>query len=126
MAIESAGRHMSPEVAAELERLRARVDEVERAYVFDTAELKRRIDELLAERHVTNEALDDAVQELRTRAGEAPAEPVTVQPPEDVTPQVQKLRDLLAGQRAALEDPHDSPLHHEYRIPHDLPPLGGA
>lgn len=40
---------------------------------------------------------------------------------EDVSPQVEKLRNLLAGQRAAIEDPHDSPLHHDYRIPHDLP-----
>ncbi|MFD6970722.1 hypothetical protein [Streptomyces sp. NPDC059949] len=46
-----------------------------------------------------------------------------------------KLRSLLAGQRAAVEDPHDSPLHHDYRLGHDLPeiaevsrpdcPLGG-
>ncbi|NUO43705.1 MAG: hypothetical protein HOV82_16910 [Streptomyces sp.] len=47
LAIDSAGRHMSPELAAELERLRSQVAE------------------LLAERHVTNEALDDAVQARR-------------------------------------------------------------
>lgn len=52
-------------VLSGLERMQLRVDEVERAYVFDTAELKRRIAELEAERHVTNEALDDAVQALR-------------------------------------------------------------
>jgi hypothetical protein len=40
---------------------------------------------------------------------------------EDVTPQVTKLRSLLAGQRAAAEDPHDSPLHHAYRVGRDLP-----
>ena len=40
---------------------------------------------------------------------------------EDVSPQVEKLRNLLAGQRAAIEDPHDSPLHRDYRVPHDLP-----
>jgi hypothetical protein len=45
---------------------------------------------------------------------------------EDVTPQVAKLRDLLAGQRAAVEDPHDGPLAHTYRVPRDLPPLDGA
>jgi len=44
----------------------------------------------------------------------------------DVTPQVKKLRSLLAGQRAALEDPHDSPLHHSYRLGHDLPETGGT
>jgi hypothetical protein len=53
-------------VQREAEALRARVDEVERKYTFDTAELKRRIAELEAERHTTNEALDDAVQALRS------------------------------------------------------------
>jgi hypothetical protein len=43
----------------------------------------------------------------------------------DVTPQVEKLRSLLAGQRAVLEDPHDSPLHQTYRLSHDLPEAGG-
>jgi len=27
--------------------------------------------------------------------------------------------------RVSLEDPHDSPLHRDWRIPHDLPELGG-
>lgn len=45
---------------------------------------------------------------------------------EDVTPQVRRLRDLLAGQRAAVEDPHDSPLHHTYRLGHDLPETRNA
>lgn len=57
----------------EADRLQLRVDEVERAYTFDTAELKRRIAELEAERHVTNEALDDAVQALRERQAEREA-----------------------------------------------------
>ncbi|MEJ8671925.1 hypothetical protein WKI71_36845 [Streptomyces sp. MS1.AVA.1] len=30
------------------------------------------------------------------------------------------------NQRLGIEDPHDSPLHRSYRIPHDLPELGGA
>ncbi|MFM9616768.1 hypothetical protein ACKI14_02260 [Streptomyces turgidiscabies] len=45
---------------------------------------------------------------------------------EDVSPQVAKLRNLLAVQRAAVEDPHDGPLAHPYRIPRDLPDLGGG
>ena len=45
---------------------------------------------------------------------------------EDVTPQVQKLRALLAGQRAAAEDPHDGPLAHTYRVGRDLPETGGV
>jgi len=64
-AVDAAGRHMSPEVAAELERLRARVDEVERKYTFDTAELRRERDALLAERHSTNESLSEAAEALR-------------------------------------------------------------
>ena len=71
-----------------------------------------RIAELEAERHSTNEALDDAVQELRRRR-------------EDVTPQVTKLRALLAGQRDAVEGEHYPAVHHAYRVPRDLPPLGG-
>jgi hypothetical protein len=45
---------------------------------------------------------------------------------EDVTPQVQKLRTLLAGQRAAAEGEHYAAVHHSYRIPRDLPPVGGG
>lgn len=41
---------------------------------------------------------------------------------EDVTP----MQALLAGQRAAVEDTHESPLHHRYRVGRDLPPLDGA
>ena len=35
-----------------------------------------------------------------------------------------KLTRLLAP--SSLEDPHDSPLHHTYKVPRDLPPVGGA
>lgn len=37
---------------------------------------------------------------------------------DDVRPQVQKLRALIAGQR---EDAHDGLLHHPYRLGRDLP-----
>ncbi|MEV5659836.1 hypothetical protein [Streptomyces flaveolus] len=49
-------------------------------------------------------------------------------PEEDVAPQVQKLRALLAGQReqAAAKAPHDGPQHHTYRLGRDLPETGGA
>ena len=168
MAIESAGRHMSPEVAVKLHDLQARVDEVERKYTFDTAELKRQLDservdggrliraeqrraeleavlashrkddqaeierlraqvaELRAERHATNEALVDVTVALRA-VETVPSQGVTPRPPaEGVSPQVQKLRALLAGQREALEGEHYQHVHHEYRTPHDLPPLGGV
>jgi hypothetical protein len=58
---------VGPTPPSELDRLRLRVDEVERAYTFDTASLQRRIDGLEQERHETNESLNDAVQELRAR-----------------------------------------------------------
>lgn len=45
---------------------------------------------------------------------------------DDVTPQVRRLRGLLAGQRAAVEDAHDGPLAHSYRVGRDLPGLGGG
>jgi hypothetical protein len=111
------------------------------------------------ERHETNEALDDAVRELRARQGggcscppagrphqvgcpldgvpvaassERPVNeltaaymPVASLREDDAAPQVEKLRSLLAGQRAVLEDPHDGPLAHTYRVGHDLPEAGG-
>ncbi|MFJ3536998.1 hypothetical protein ACIPQA_16195 [Streptomyces sp. NPDC090109] len=40
---------------------------------------------------------------------------------EDVSPQVAKLRGILAGQRRQQEDPHDGPLASRYTTPHDLP-----
>jgi hypothetical protein len=36
------------------------------------------------------------------------------------------MQALLAGQRAAVEDPHDGPLAHKYLVPRDLPAPGGA
>ncbi|MFC5202813.1 hypothetical protein [Streptomyces kaempferi] len=90
--------------------------------------LRARVAELEAERHSTNEALDDAVQALRAKQEQPAPMYVSRALPrrdavEDVTPQVAKLRALLAGQR---EDRHDSPLHHDYRVPRDLPEIGRA
>jgi hypothetical protein len=100
--------------------------------VSELDRLRAQVAELLAERHVTNEALDDAVQELRARQAAdgitrriAPTQPLRADT-EGVRPHVAELRNLLAGQRAAVEDPHDGPLAHRYRVPRDLPPLDGA
>ena len=101
VALDSARLLVSPEEAARTAAVEAERDA-----------LKARVAELEAERHSTNEALDDAVQELRRRR-------------EDVTPQVTKLRALLAGQRDAVEGEHYPAVHHAYRVPRDLPPLGG-
>lgn len=59
----------------------------------EIAVLRTRIAELESERHSTNEALTDAIEELRRR-----------------------------GWKKQTEDPHSSPLHHDYAVPHDLPP----
>ena len=77
-------------------------------------ELRARVAELEAERHVTNEALDDAVQELRAREG-APAE-------------ADGLTQLLAPTQALREPEGEfhAFLHHPHTTPHDLPPIGGA
>lgn len=48
------------------------------------------------------------------------------EPVEDVTPQVQKLRSLLAGQREAVDGEHYPAVHHSYRVGRDLPEVGGA
>jgi hypothetical protein len=131
LALESAQLLVSPEMAAELEQGRLRVDEVERKYIFDTAELKRRIAELEAERHTTNEALADIT--LAERSADrltalfAPTQVLREELiAEAVSPRVQAMRALLDGQRAAVEDPHDGPLAHSYRVGRDLPETGGA
>lgn len=51
---------------------------------------------------------------------------VDLMPGEDVRPQVRRLRALLAGQRLTVEDPHNGPLSHSYRVGRDLPETGGA
>ena len=79
--------------------------------------------------HSTNEALSDAAEALhadRDRIAELEAELAAKGRTVDVSPQVKKLRALLAGQRAELEDPHDSPLHHDYRLGRDVPGMGDA
>jgi hypothetical protein len=95
--------------------------------------LRVRVAELESERHSTNEALSKAMEAPRAGRGEADGITRRIAPTqalradaEDVTPQVAKLRGLLAGQRAAVEDPHDGELAHKYRLGRDLPPLDGA
>jgi hypothetical protein len=163
-------------------------------------QLRSQVAELLAERHSTNEALDDAVQALRAdRAESEPPRirkhhpdcaavvqagaPCTCPPdftgedpddlanedgctcpdtgrgePHDVdcpqadapgpydavlpavgsgSPDMRELRAALTGSPDAItrqiaplqalrEDPHDSPLHHNWRLGRDLPEMGGG
>jgi hypothetical protein len=115
-AIDAAGRHMSPETAAELTALRARVAELE------------------AERHVTNEALDDAARALRaSRDWIAELEQVIADAPASyvlmdrarAAASADGITQRIAPTQALREaDPNG--LHHSYRVGRDLPELGGA
>jgi hypothetical protein len=87
------------------------------------AKLRCQVAELQAERHTTNEALADVTVALRTP--QSPSSPTPVVE-EDVTPQVRKLRNLLAGQREAVDGEHYAAVHHRYRLGRDLPPIGGV
>ena len=49
---------------------------------------------------------------------------VPVSPPSERP--VNELTAKIMPVAAHREDPHDSPLHHDYRVGHDLPELGGA
>ncbi|MBT2508871.1 hypothetical protein J7I98_23880 [Streptomyces sp. ISL-98] len=78
------------------------------------AELEHQLGQAAEQRHLMD-PLDHALEALPL----AQARPTQVV--DDVRPQVTKLRALIARQTAAVEDPHDSPLHHEYRTLRDLP-----
>jgi len=131
MAIDSAGRHMSPEVAVELEALRVRVAELQ------------------AERHTTNEALDDVVRELRVSYAErarretrpawrhawellARAEESERVADALLAPKVKRRADGVTRAVAASEGPREpdgefyAAVHHDYRTGRDWPGLGGA
>ena len=131
---------VGPELS-ELEQMQLRVDEVERKYTFDTAELKRQLDSarvdgqrlIRAEQRraeleavLTTHRNDDEaeIERLRARVAELEQLPAEYERPvdedpiayaltdradtvEDVTPQVRKLRALLAGQRAQVVEPAD-------------------
>lgn len=72
-----------------------------------------RVAELLAERHTANEALDDAVQELRARR-------------EDVTPDgiTQRIAPTQALRELVVDGEHYALVHHSYRTGRDLPERG--
>lgn len=121
-----------------LARLRDRVDEVERMYTFDTAELKRRVAELKAELLTANGALDDVARARRDSCPCAADRPHQVGCPKDGVPVAspsfaeRAARESDPGRRAAWrmlaerEPEFHSSLHHDYRVGHDLPEMGGA
>lgn len=88
-ALESAQLLMSPELAAEMERLRNRV-----------AELEQHVQALTAQNETLRAKRSHATDGITRR----------------IAP-VQVLRE---------DGEHYAVVHHDYRIPHDLPPIGGA
>lgn len=132
-ALEAADRHVKLQHAsqAEVHKLMAA------GGLSELETLRARVAELEAERHETNEALDDAVQELRARQS-CPCPPVDQPGPHQLgcplaevpRPSVEESADRLTAffapvaalrEVSSREEPHDSPLHQEHRIPHDLP-----
>jgi hypothetical protein len=57
--------------------------------------------------------------------GQAFALPVPVGPGPSVVEPADKLTATFMATQVLREDPHDGPLHHDYRIPRDLPETGG-
>jgi hypothetical protein len=130
-ALESARLLQSPEMAAELERLRVEVASLQVAVEAPELCADCGHHEDAHSKDGESDCTASGARLLRCScsffiprygAAELVIEPVAAQ--EDVTPQVTKLRALLAGQRTAVEDPNG--LHHSYRLGRDLPEMGGA
>jgi hypothetical protein len=138
LALDSAQMLMTPEVAAELEQARLRVDEVERAYAFDTAELKRSNDALKA--RITE--LEAIVRRLNTQRGDVALliererghgeecvdiddlEAALALGSDEVAEADGITRQIVPVQALREDDPNG--LHHTYRLGRDLPETGGA
>jgi len=129
IALESAQLLQSPETARELERLRARVAELEAA--------RNASDESPRRRNRITRAHLEAVADVYNAAyaeGEPPSRAVADvfgTPYDTATKWVSRARrlDLIppaAKSTVLREDPHDSPLHHDYRVGRDLPQTGSA
>lgn len=117
-ALDAAGMLQSPESTAELARLRAE---------------RQTTNDALAELTIALRSAEAERDALRARVGDGGTrtvdeDPITYALTDDghtavlaVTPNVAGLGGALARMRAAVEDPHDSPLHHDYAVPRDLP-----
>jgi hypothetical protein len=92
----------------------------------DVPALVAEIRRLWDERRSTNEALDDAVQELRARHEdvEPDAIPQRIAPPQVLGPLTGWVAETFSPKPA--EGEHYASTHHEYRLGHDLPETGGA
>ena len=102
------------------------------------AKFRARVAELEAELLTANGVLDDAAKARRADVS-CPCPPadqpgphqvgcffdgVPVSPPSERP--VNELTARFMPVAAYREDPHDSPLHRDYRVGHDLPEMGGA
>jgi hypothetical protein len=166
IALDSACLLNSPEHAAEVAKLQARIAELE-AVAYGDAEVRllnpveqmRHLHACVAAQMSRADTLDRLCREQRARADQAEEQLAAKDRPVDedpivyaltdkaaqlpAAPRVRHLRELLdrqcdqteadgitrriaPTQALQLEDPHDSPLHHTYRVGHDLPTTGGA
>jgi hypothetical protein len=166
IALDSACLLNSPEHAAEVAKLQARIAELEAAAYGDaevrllnpveqiqhlhacvTAQMSRAdtLDRLCREQRERADAAEGRVAEYERPADEDPTAYTLTDKAAQLpaAPRVRHLRELLdrqcdqteadgitrriaPTQALQLEDPHDSPLHHTYRVGHDLPTTGGA
>jgi hypothetical protein len=92
----------------------------------DVPALVAEIRRLWDERRSTNEALDDAVRELRARREDVEPDAITqrIAPPQVLGPLAGWVAETFSPKPAERdEDPNG--LHHTYRVGRDLPELGG-
>jgi hypothetical protein len=166
IALDSACLLNSPEHAAEVAKLQARIAELEAA-AYGDAEVRllnpveqiQHLHACVAAQMSRADTLDRLCREQRARADQAEEQLAAKDRPVDedpivyaltdkaaqlpAAPRVRHLRELLdrqcdqteadgitrriaPTQALQLEDPHDSPLHHTYRVGHDLPTTDGA
>lgn len=130
--LESACLLQSPETAAEQQALQARVDKVERAYVFDVAELRRENDRLLKRIAELEQLTPAPIQTCRIcGAGYTYGEPCSTcefkarMAAEAGGTSPDALTQTFAPV-AALREDDPFHLHHTYRLGRDLPQPGGA
>ena len=115
VSLESACLLQSPESAAELVRLRARVAELE-------ALTPARFQDCQVCGTGYEYGKPCSFCEFKKRvAAEVAATPA----PRDLRPGAEAARRMIRD-RQTTEDPHDSPLHHTYAEGRDLPPFPGA
>lgn len=93
--------------------LRARVAELEAELYTEQAQHRTTLEQRNAH----------AQELLALRGGRAASYTAT---PEAHAQMREGLTRYFAGQGPVLEDPHDSPLHHDYRVGRDMPETGGA